>query len=329
MINPQVVEYIKKQLQIGDYPGKIKTDLLANGWSTADVDEAFSSINSPEAPQPQNYSTPVHTPQTPNSRTWLTVVLVILIVVLLGGGGVFAYNMFYAKKAEVNPEVVQQIENPATTVDNEATQVAQDAPVASNPTPAPVNTSNSSTSSVTVDLWSIFDQSTLALKNADVAAYNKVVYDQIPPEESSHFASFAPFLYEEASKTNKAAYIHKWQDDKQAIYTTNPVKRDDEKTYGYSRSSIMFINSAGSWKILVDAPDRGWNVSKSGTNKTAAQVEADLQAMMLDTDKDGLTDQEETCTGGQAYNPKCVKSDPAKRDTNGNGYWDGIEAKMK
>jgi hypothetical protein len=123
--------------------------------------------------------------------------------------------------------------------------------------------------------------------------------------------------------------VNKFQDDKQAIYSTNPQKVDDAEKYGYTQGIIMFIKKDGSWKVLSINPARGWSVLKKGTNKTATQIEKDLQAMMLDSDKDSLTNDDETCSGASQFNPKCTKTNPNNMDTNGNGWWDGIEAEMK
>jgi len=118
------------------------------------------------------------------------------------------------------------------------------------------------------------------------------------------------------------------QDDKQAIYSTNPVKTDDSTAYGYKQGIIMFVKKDGSWKILLSSPEKNWGVSKAGTNRTPAQVEELLQEMILDSDKDGITNMYELCEGSQMGNSKCVKTDPNKRDTDGDGWWDGIEAEF-
>ena len=158
-------------------------------------------------------------------------------------------------------------------------------------------------------------------------SYNKYSYKQVTPEQNSQFIQFLPFLLDESSKINKSDYVNKWQDDKQAIYSTIPKKIDNTESYGYKQGIIMFINKDGFWKVLSMSPEKTWTISKKGTNHTATQIEQELQAMMLDSDKDGLTDKEETCTAD--HDPACVKTDPNKRDTNGNGWWDGIEAVMK
>ncbi len=188
---------------------------------------------------------------------------------------------------------------------------------------------SSTTQTTSNDLWSTFDKVNLALKNKDIASYNKYSYKQVTPDETLMFGAMASFLYGQTSKIDKDAYVNLWKDSKQAIYSTNPVKTDDANIYGYAQGVISFINEGGSWKVLTVNPMLGWSVSKKGTNKTAAEVEQDLRAMMIDSDKDGLTDMDEVCGGAEKYNSKCVKTDPNKRDTNGNGLWDGIEADMK
>lgn len=191
------------------------------------------------------------------------------------------------------------------------------------------STTKTNSSTTSNDLWTIYDKINLALKNKDSVLFNTYSYKQVTPDQKSQFDSIAPYLYTQSLSLDKNNYVNKWQDDKQAIYSTNPQKNDDAEVYGYKQGIIMFINENGSWKVLLDSPERGWNVVKKGTNETATQIEKELQAMMLDSDKDGLTDREETCTGAQQYDPKCIKTDPNKRDTNGNGWWDGIEANMK
>jgi hypothetical protein len=61
-------------------------------------------------------------------------------------------------------------------------------------------------------------------------------------------------------------------------------------------------------------------------NSTAVEVTSRLQALVKDTDKDSTPDQTELCVGELAQREECVKTDPAKRDTDNDGWWDGIES---
>jgi len=270
-----------------------------------------------------------------NKEKGFVIPLIIAIIALLAiGGGVYVYT----NKKTVTPPVVNipKVVNtvPAPIIKDEPKTVATTSTTTTvvKPKTAPVINTDlkiSPTTTTNDDLWSVFDKVKEALKNKDATAYNVVSYTQVTPAQIAQFAQMATFLYDETVKINKADFVNKWQDDKQAIYSTNPVKIDDATSYGYNQKQITFVKISGSWKVLMISPEKNWGVSKSGTNKTASQVEVDLQAMMIDSDKDGLTNEEEICAGADQYNSQCVKTDPNKRDTNGNGWWDEIEKDMK
>ena len=250
-------------------------------------------------------------PQNNSSSYATLVVLIVVALLVLASGGCYLYSK-NTSPAPIAPA-------PETTTVNDR--------IVS--TPEPVVPDVKSDTNSNIDLWTIFDKSVEALKNKDATAFNTVSYKQVTSVQKLQFAQMVSFLYADSIKINKSDYVNKWQDDKQAIYSTNPVKTDDAQSYGYTQGSIMFINDKGTWKILSENPSKGWSISKNATNKPAAQIEKDLQTMMLDSDKDGITDMDEACTGAQQYNSKCVKTDPGNRDTNGNGLWDGIDVVIK
>ena len=198
-----------------------------------------------------------------------------------------------------------------------------------------VNDNSIATTSVattTEDLWAVFDKETLALKNNDLAEFNKYSYKQVPAQAASQFSQFAPMMYQQNAKVNKNDYVNKWQDEKQAIYSTNPQKNNTTDSYGYNVGVVTFVKTNGSWEVLSSGVGYFGETAITAVgepNRTQAQADKDLQAMMLDSDKDGLTDQEELCLGASQYDKTCVKTDPNNKDSNGNGWWDGIEAKMK
>ena len=333
MINQQLLDYIKQQLQQGASRDNITNDLISQGWQQSDVNEGFSSIenfSSNQASSPQSFST---LPQQPEKNTKKTLLAIISIIgVLAIGGGVFGY--FYLKNTGTeteNPKVTENISPQNNELSTGTKQQIDNEQSAQNQIPKQEVASKQEEESVSAssqDLWSIFDKNTLALKNKDVSAFNTTSYKQVTPTEESQFTQFAPFLYDESIKINKSSYTNKWQDDKQTIYSTNPIKTDDSTAYGYKQGIIMFIKKDGSWKILLSSPEKNWSVSKAGTNQTPAQVEKLLQDMILDSDKDGITNMYELCEGSQMGNSKCAKTDPNKRDTDGDGWWDGIEAEF-
>ncbi len=62
MVNEQLLDYIKSQLEEGVSKEDIKDTLLKNGWTDADVDEVFLSITTP-APEPVVPNSEVPSPQ--------------------------------------------------------------------------------------------------------------------------------------------------------------------------------------------------------------------------------------------------------------------------
>lgn len=317
MINIEIIEYIKRQLQMGDTQEKIRSDLLANGWTEADINEAMISL------VPQNIpimaqSNEIKSPRKISSITSIIVILVLIV------GTIFTYKIYKDKTDLITTDSTEKV-NTEMAFENNNVEVV---PIDNiNKVDNLENSSNSSL--VSSDLWTIYDKMTLALKNKDIKSFNTVSYTQVAPDEASQFNQIAPFLHDQNLKTVKSNYINKWQDEKQAIYSTNPQKDDNTEAYRYKQGIVMFINKDGSWKVLSSSSEIGWNVLKKGTNNTAAQIEKELQAMLLDSDKDGLTDQDEICGGAKQYDTKCIKTDPNKRDTDGNGWWDGIEEALR
>jgi flagellar basal body-associated protein FliL len=223
-------------------------------------------------------------------------VVIVLALVVLGGA------MFLNYKASQNIVGLPIQQNPQEAIEASSPVSTEVLPEIEEKVVASV--------AVTTDLWSLFDKLKEALKNKDFKSFNDFSYEKMPISESGQFSEFATFFYGEVSKLNKADFVNKWQDDKQAIYSTNPVKKEISGSASYSQDQISFIKDGDSWKILKIS-------SSVGTEK------------MIDSDKDGLTDDDENCAKSRAVDPRCVKTDPNNRDSNGNGWWDGVEAGMK
>ncbi len=91
MINQQLLNYIKQQLQRGVDREKIKNSLLANGWQETDINEAFVFINSsnlqssPEKIPSQQFSAPSQQPKRKKNKALLAIIFVIGLLVVSGG----------------------------------------------------------------------------------------------------------------------------------------------------------------------------------------------------------------------------------------------------
>lgn len=94
MINQQLLDYIKQQLQQGISREQIKNFLIAKGWSAQDIEEGFNNINTSIPPrQYSNFST-----KAP-MKIW-KIILVSFIGILLVGGGIYFVSQKLFKPVE-------------------------------------------------------------------------------------------------------------------------------------------------------------------------------------------------------------------------------------
>ncbi len=173
-----------------------------------------------------------------------------------------------------------------------------------------------------------------ALQSHDLVAINGISHNQFScgdtKEAQDACVAEWDWRYSTLSKINTDEYVNRFEDDKQIILTTNPRKNDSDDSKGYTKGIMFFTkDDAGKVKMLAASPNGGWGQSRKNTPLTEEQIEEVLQGLMLDTDSDGLTDQQEQCQGASVFISTCKQTDPAKRDTDGNGWWDGVEARFK
>lgn len=101
MINDELLGYIRQQLSLNVSKEIISSNLKSQGWTDADVNEAFAAI----VPMPANMITPkpvsfdtsgvaINSSQ-PVHKKWKKIVYIILVFILLGalGGGAYAYYL--------------------------------------------------------------------------------------------------------------------------------------------------------------------------------------------------------------------------------------------
>lgn len=176
------------------------------------------------------------------------------------------------------------------------------------------------------EAWIVFQKYLTFAKNHDLEGLKSVSYQLSPtctdPLKQKECYQLMDSAYSFGIELKKADFINIWQDSKQIILFTNVIKQEVEVSRGYTKGVIYFTkDSAGNLKVLSFNPVYGAFTKIAG--KTDVEIEATLTEMLKDTDQDGLDDQVEIC---KDQGPACVKTDPTKRDTNGNGWWDGIEA---
>jgi len=111
MINQQLLDYIKQQLQQGRSKEQIKSSLLANGWLSSDIEEAFNFLASPNQPiMPNNLSSQSFFPQ-PSRGLNKTLFIVISIIggILIIGGGAFAYFNYFQSPEKIVQKMITKL----------------------------------------------------------------------------------------------------------------------------------------------------------------------------------------------------------------------------
>ncbi len=96
MINAELIEYVRGQLSRQVSAEEVKRGLIANGWSVADVQEAFNTVGTQKEPsisisiQDSKENLPVA-----KKRIWVKVLLSILLIIILivAGLAVFSYKL--------------------------------------------------------------------------------------------------------------------------------------------------------------------------------------------------------------------------------------------
>jgi hypothetical protein len=116
-----------------------------------------------------------------------------------------------------------------------------------------------------------------------------------------------------------------WRDKKQIILLTDWQIEENDLIKAYGRREIYFTkhNKTGHKVLSFSMPYNTISVLKIG--RTAEQVDAEIERMITDSDMDGLDDQLETCAHASAGSD-CTETDPYRRDTHGDGWWDGVRA---
>lgn len=120
MTNPQLIDFIKQQLQVGLTKEKISSELLANGWNSQDIEEGFKATGTPIPSTPFSNTTPVLNPNistyinnndnltsfTTKKQSGKKLFFIILLILFLLAGGASAY---YFKDNLINLPIIKDL----------------------------------------------------------------------------------------------------------------------------------------------------------------------------------------------------------------------------
>lgn len=269
-----------------------------------DPNMAMPPDNGQQTPAPsvqsQNTQPQMYTPivQEKNHTGWI-IVGVLLLVMILGVGAYWYFNkdtieLPWSKKTSTEVVTPPSANPPAGS--DKSPIIPLTPPVA---TPEPTAT----TSPEVEKAWAAMQAVILAADAHDIAAFNALLAVprsacKTPNEECSMImdntqAALSMYGKEDITKV--------WEGSTQ--FVVRILTKDK-----ISATVYFTKNAAGELDYL------------SVTSMPYASLDE-----IVDTDEDGLTDLQETCSGPYASDSTCKKTDPNDYDTDKNGYWDGTD----
>lgn len=178
------------------------------------------------------------------------------------------------------------------------------------------------------EAWTVFQKYVNAAKAHDLAALSQAAY-QISatckdPAKRTDCNGLMDNAYNFGSGFREEDLTHLTSDKKQLILASDYVKNLDGDAPSLTRGVIYFVRQDGALKFLSFKPFDGSFIVRTPGAATST-IEARLEALTKDTDGDTLPDEVELCKGDNV-DPSCSKTDPKRKDTDGDGWWDSIEA---
>ena len=178
--------------------------------------------------------------------------------------------------------------------------------------------------------WTLFQKYLTAAKNHDLATVKALSY-QVSPDcldatKTTECNARMDTAYFYGSAIDESSLTHTVGDDKQLILVGDYKEKIDNQAITLTRGIVYFTKQNGNIKFLSLSPFDGFfKLIDASSTEATSTTEASLKALTKDTDGDTAPDAVETCTDPGAP-ADCVKTDPNKKDSNGNGWWDSIEA---
>ncbi len=187
----------------------------------------------------------------------------------------------------------------------------------------------------TSDLWNIFSNYRDAARRNDIKALESSAFmiSSVCKVEgvSTECKKRMDDLYVATKDLSINKFTESMADERQAILSTSFVFKEDTKTVRLSKAMIFFARrDDGRLGVIALDPERVWIVNKSSTS-TEVQLRDRLNKLSFDSDKDGITDDFENCVFPDSLIvlSECTKTDPNNKDSDGDLWWDGIDAYIK
>lgn len=178
--------------------------------------------------------------------------------------------------------------------------------------------------------WQVFQNYLTSAKAHDLEGLRKVSYQissvcNDPTQEKACFARMDG-AYDLGIQFKRKEMTNLWSDNKQIIMASAYTTVDDTSfgSRGMARAIIYFTrDEAGNPKVLsFNGLDGSFVLKKDLSDE---ELDQHLLESIQDDDEDGLPNKVETCADKNSSLSLCTETDPNKRDTNEDGWWDGIE----
>jgi hypothetical protein len=182
--------------------------------------------------------------------------------------------------------------------------------------------------------WAALGSYMNALKIHDIQALEQVTYKLssacADPKQVATCNARMDHALEIANSFKKEDFKNIWFDDRQMILSTDWHTEESDIAIGEAREAIYFVRDVnGDPKVLYFTQPEEIVYSFIDPKQTKSELTSRLKTRITDSDKDGLSDEVETCTYESADPKTCVKTDPEMPDTDGNGWWDSFEQYLK
>lgn len=175
--------------------------------------------------------------------------------------------------------------------------------------------------------WELFQTYLNYNKARDIEKIRSVVYKISPVCEDQKTIidceSRMNAAYGYGSQLKKADFENIWEDDKQLILSSNFWEEENDVSIGRFRAIIFFIKDQSSLKLLSFSPAKGAAIQRS--DASIEELKTRAIRYTEDSDNDGKSDYTEECLDATP-DKTCTKTNPTLRDSDSDGFWDGLEA---
>lgn len=188
--------------------------------------------------------------------------------------------------------------------------------------------------SIRDQVWKVFEAYLAAAKAHDIAALSASAYKLSAACQNqatkNDCYSRMDTVYNFGKDIKESDLPNITGDSKQVFLYTNYNEHLDGDNPSITRGLLLFARASdGTWRLASIQPFQGSFLMRDSLpkNTPTSTINSMLKDLTVDSDGDLLPDRTETCTDTSI--DQCVKTDPHKKDTDGDGWWDSIEPFVK